>query len=236
MSAESTCTSPLDNECYSDNVRYRKEDDSLMSAVTRLRRSERRALIKDELADAAAVVIARKGYQAASVAEIAAEAGYTVGAVYSNFSGKRALFEAVFDRQVEQQFAIASVLDQPGGDLGELARALLDQDENGRRWWLLWLEFVIEAQRDPANAFPLRDTEARARASIADILREWLPGLSEDLTLATALQSLWRGWLLGAAAHSQADSEGFARSIEWLVVGATTCERSGVRPKAQRLP
>jgi AcrR family transcriptional regulator len=197
-----------------------------MPAMTRLRRSERRNLIKDELVDAAAVVIALKGYQAASVAEIAAEAGYTVGAIYSNFSGKRALFEAVFDRQIDRQFAIASVLDQPDGDLGEVARALLDQDENGRRWWLLWLEFIIETQRDPANAFPLQDIEARARASIADTLREWIPDLSDDLILATALQSLWRGWLLGGAADRVADSEGFARSIEWLVVGATTSKRS----------
>ena len=57
----------------------------------------------------------RKGYQAASVAEIAAEAGYTIGAIYSNFSGKRGLFEAVFDRQVDEQFSLASVLEQPGG-------------------------------------------------------------------------------------------------------------------------
>jgi len=202
--------------------------------VTRLRRSERRALIKDELVDAAAVVIARKGYQAASVAEIAAEAGYTIGAIYSNFSGKRALFEAVFDRQVDQQFALASVLDLPDGDLADLARALLDQDENGRRWWLLWLDLIIETQRDRATEFPLKDVEARARASIAETLRQWLPDLSEDVVLASALQALCRGWLLGAAARGQADREGFARSIEWLVLGATTSERSGTRPHVRR--
>jgi len=198
--------------------------------VTRLRRSERRALIKDELVAAAAVVIARKGYRAASVAEIAAEAGYTIGAIYSNFSGKRALFDAVFDRQVDQQFALASVLEQPGGDLAGLARALLEQDENGRRWWLLWLELIVETQRDPTTEFPLKEVEARARVSIAETLRQWLPDLSEDLVLATALQALWRGWLLGATAHGHADVEGFARSIEWLVVGATASERSRTRP------
>ncbi len=207
-----------------------------MPTVTRLRRTERRALIKDELVDAAAVVIARKGYQAASVAEIAAEAGYTIGAIYSNFSGKRALFEAVFDRQVDEQFSLASVLEQPGGDLADVARALLDQDENGRRWWLLWLELIIETQRDPATEFPLKDIEAQARASIAETLRHWLPDLGEDLTLATALQALCRGWLLGAAAHHPADVEGFARSIEWLVVGAITSERSGTRPNVRRRP
>ena len=197
-----------------------------MPTVTRLRRSERRALIKDELVTAAAVVIARKGYQAASVAEIAAEAGYTIGAIYSNFSGKRALFEAVFDRQVDQQFALASVLEQPGGDLVGLARALLDQDENGRRWWLLWLELIVESQPRPDYRVPPKGRRSPARASIAETLRQWLPDLSEDLVLATALQALWRGWLLGATAHGQADIEGFARSIEWLVVGATTSGRS----------
>ena len=32
------------------------------------------------------------------------------------------------------------------------------------------------------------------------------------------------------------DAEGLARSIEWLVVGATTSERSGTRPTARRRP
>ena len=72
--------------------------------------------------------------------------------------------------------------------------------------------------------------DARARVSIAETLRQWLPDLSEDLVLATALQALWRGWLLGATAHGHADVEGFARSIEWLVVGATASERSRTRP------
>jgi AcrR family transcriptional regulator len=202
-------------------------------AVTRLRRGERRALIKEELVDAATNVFARKGYKAASVAEIAEEAGYTVGAVYSNFDGKRALFEAVFDRQADQQLAMASSLERPADDVVGLARALLDLDENGQRWWLLWLEFIIEAQRDPTTAFPLGDLEIRTRAAIADILRELLPGLNEDLTLATALQALWRGWMLcGAAAQRQPDSEGFARSIDWLITGATTsgeCSSDGQR-------
>jgi AcrR family transcriptional regulator len=203
-----------------------------VSPVTRLRRDERRALIKEELVDAAAVVFAGKGYQGASVAEIAAEAGYTVGAVYSNFSGKRALLEAVFERLTGQYLAMGAALDRPGDDLAGLARALLELDEDGRRGWLLWLEFIIEAQRDPSTALPVRDLEVRARTSIADILRQRLPGLGDDLTLATALQALWRGWLLGTTANGQADSDGLARSIEWLIVGATSSERSeaGNRP------
>jgi len=200
-----------------------------MPAGIRLRRSERRALIRDELVDAAATVIARKGYEAASVAEIAAEAGYTVGAVYSNFSGKRALFEAVFALKADETFALAATPGDSVGDLAGIARRLLDQDDNGRRWWLLWLEVVIEAQRDPSREFPLSAVEAHSRSSLAAILREQLPGIDEDLTLATALQAIWRGWLLGSAADQQGDAEGLARAMKWLIAGAAAASSDGKR-------
>jgi AcrR family transcriptional regulator len=191
-----------------------------MSPTARLRRSERQALIRDELVDAAATVFAHKGYEAASVAEIAAEAGYTVGAVYSNFAGKRVLFEAVFAQKTDEQFALATSLVDSVDDLEGIARRLLDQDASHRRWWLLWLEVVIEAQRDPSRTFPLSDLEARSRSSIADMLKGQLPGIEEDVTLATALQAILRGWLLGEAASQQDDAEGLARAMEWLIGGA----------------
>lgn len=201
-----------------------------MSPATRLRRSERQALIRDELVDAAATVFAHKGYQAASVAEIAAEAGYTVGAVYSNFSGKRALFEAVFAQKTDEEFALATSLVNTVDDLEGIARRLLDQDANQRRRWLLWLEVVIEAQRDPSRTFPLSGLESRSRTSIADMLKGQLPGIDEDLTLATALQAIWRGWLLGEAAGRQGDAEGLARAMEWLIAGAA----AGSKDQASR--
>lgn len=196
-----------------------------MSPAARLRRSERQALVRAELVDAAATVFARKGYESASVAEIAAEVGYTVGAVYSNFSGKRALYEAVFAQKTDEEFALATSLVNSANDLEGIARRLLDQDANQRRWWLLWLEAVIEAQRDPLRALPLSDLEAHSRSSIADILRGQLPGIDEDLALATALQALWRGWLLGAAADQHGDAEGLARAMEWLITGAAAVSK-----------
>src|SRR2546426_1180547 len=84
-----------------------------VAAPSRKRRQEQ---TRTELLDAAARVFARRGYHKATVEEIAAEAGYTTGAVYSNFDGKEALFMAIADRQVEDRIAqIEAVGDAAGG-------------------------------------------------------------------------------------------------------------------------
>ena len=50
-------------------------------------------------------MFAQRGYHQATVEEIAAEAGFTTGAVYSNFAGKEELFLALADRQVNERVA-----------------------------------------------------------------------------------------------------------------------------------
>jgi AcrR family transcriptional regulator len=57
--------------------------------------SSRRAKTRERLIDAAAEAIAEKGFQAATLDEIAARAGLTKGAIYDNFESKDALFFAV---------------------------------------------------------------------------------------------------------------------------------------------
>ncbi len=58
----------------------------------RLTRAETKARTRDQLLDAAARAFAQKGFAGASVEEIAESAGYSTGALYSNFSGKEQLF------------------------------------------------------------------------------------------------------------------------------------------------
>lgn len=55
-----------------------------------------------EIIEAARRVFARKGYEGAAVADIAAEAGFTKGALYANFPSKEALFLTVL-RDLERQ-------------------------------------------------------------------------------------------------------------------------------------
>ena len=63
----------------------------------------RRAMTREHLLEAAAVVFARNGYHGASLDEVAAAAGFTKGAVYSNFKSKEDLFLALIDHRIEMQ-------------------------------------------------------------------------------------------------------------------------------------
>ncbi|MBB3221038.1 TetR/AcrR family transcriptional regulator [Pseudoduganella umbonata] len=63
----------------------------------RLTREQSRARTRERLLAAAAVVFTREGYAGASIDRIAEEAGYSKGAMYSNFASKDELFFAMFD-------------------------------------------------------------------------------------------------------------------------------------------
>src|SRR5437588_11640830 len=67
---------------------------------TRAARAQRRKA-RDELLTAALRVFARRGYRDAGVDEIAAEAGYSKGALYWHFSGKQELFLALIDDRID---------------------------------------------------------------------------------------------------------------------------------------
>ena len=63
----------------------------------RLTREQSRAQTRERLLASAAVVFTREGYGGASVDRIAEEAGYSKGALYSNFASKDDLFLELMD-------------------------------------------------------------------------------------------------------------------------------------------
>ena len=77
----------------------------------RLTRAEAKARTREQLLDAAARTFARKGYAGASVEEIAESAGYSIGALYSNFASKEQLFlELMAARGERRVTAVAEIL------------------------------------------------------------------------------------------------------------------------------
>lgn len=121
--------------------------------MVRLTRDERKAMTRELLLDAAAGVFARRGVHGASVEEIAAEAGFTTGAVYSNFSGKEDLFLALFERHTADDvkrygeiFAGARTVDeQARGGADEWMRNLQREPD----YFPLFIELWAHAVRDP---------------------------------------------------------------------------------------
>jgi AcrR family transcriptional regulator len=61
----------------------------------------KRAKTRRRLVEAAVEVVAEKGFHGASVDDIAARAGLSIGALYSNFGGNDELLFAIFDEHVQ---------------------------------------------------------------------------------------------------------------------------------------
>src|SRR5271154_6402080 len=66
-------------------------------ALEPLTPERRRQQTRDYLLQAAATVFTERGFYAASLDEVAAAAGFTKGAVYSNFKNKEDLFLALLE-------------------------------------------------------------------------------------------------------------------------------------------
>ncbi|MCB1462062.1 MAG: TetR/AcrR family transcriptional regulator [Nitratireductor sp.] len=73
-------------------------------------RSER---TQSALLDAAEELILEKGTEATSIADIAARAGFSVGAVYHHFKDKKALFFALFQRMTDAYKALNASASDP---------------------------------------------------------------------------------------------------------------------------
>jgi AcrR family transcriptional regulator len=155
-------------------------------------RAERQARTRAELLATAARVFARRGFRGASVEEIAEEAGYSHGAVYSNFSGKTDLFLAVLEEYMAErarelagtQAALAE--DAP---IEARARALADQwmdrFARDRESFLLHMEFVAHAGRDPELAERFGTRSAALREAIAAYIARY----QEEEGIKTALSA-----------------------------------------------
>ncbi|WP_445258662.1 TetR/AcrR family transcriptional regulator [Nocardioides aurantiacus] len=170
------------------------------------RRRPPREEVRRALLDAAAQVFARQGVDGASVGDVAAAAGFTKGAVYSNFGSKDDLVAALVEDRVSAylELGLAAVSDTDAS-LGDKARALGDRltraaDEQ-RDWQLLFLELWQRAVRsgtvDGAFAQRRRELHAAVTDAVAAHLDE--AGMTPPLPpaeLATLLIALSNGLAL----------------------------------------
>ncbi len=135
----------------------------------------RRAMTREHLLDAAAIVFARDGYHGASLDDVAAAAGFTKGAVYSNFKNKEDLFLALIDyRNAQMTAAFSAELDAPAGSgdeqlprIQDLIAGSFDRDMSA-----LHYEFMAYAARNPETRAKLAANARRSRDAAIRLITE----------------------------------------------------------------
>lgn len=171
-----------------------------MEPLTPLRRRER---TRQHLLAAAAEVFARRGYHDATLDEVAATAGFTKGAVYSNFSGKEDLFLALAEEHMAETLSrVRATLGSsavPAGDrLEDFGRLAFENFEQEQESTALYLEFALYALRHPDVRQRLAAIDRAQAAAIQTIVAEehgqGIPmGGEEAATFAGLVVALFRG-------------------------------------------
>ncbi|MGI5165237.1 TetR/AcrR family transcriptional regulator [Spirillospora sp. CA-253888] len=159
-------------------------------------RRERREQTRAALLAAAQRLWAERGIHGASLDDIAASAGLTKGAVYSNFAGKTDLLLALLERYTEERLGsevcdelrdTARPADQRLEQVGKAFARRLSGDDS-RLVALLLMEFWLYGMRDYAAGWRIADWHAERRGRLAQCLGD-VEGIAaaDRATLAIAL-------------------------------------------------
>lgn len=119
--------------------------------MTRLTREESRALTRAKLLASAREVVAREGYENASVDRIAEEAGFSKGAFYSNFNSKEEIILELLETHSLQDVGEIAALLGDVKDPEQMISIICDWSlarSTDPNWGLLALELFRRARRD----------------------------------------------------------------------------------------
>lgn len=166
-------------------------------ARPKLTREAKKARTRQALVDAATQLFADRGFHATSLEHVAEQAGFTIGAVYSNFTGKEDLFFAVLDRWgLEEAAALAQAVGVAGTDTAEAIVAAIDT----------WFR---ERWTDPERLFTIAEfvLHCRARPAALDALRQRV------LLVHAGLQALIQQTRTDLPLAADLDSEDTARAV-----------------------
>lgn len=131
--------------------------------------------MRTRVLQAAGPVFAERGFAGASLDQVAAAAGFTKGAVYSNFGSKDELFLALMTEEVTRRVdgveaALATAADLPAA----LAAVNAELSQRDATWQLLFLEFWQRAVREPDVRRRFVASRRDLRARIAEAVARFL--------------------------------------------------------------
>jgi AcrR family transcriptional regulator len=140
----------------------------------RLSREDSREQTTQRLLDAAEKLIARKGLDAASVENIAAAAGYSRGAFYSNFKSKDDLFIELLRRDHQKSMTELNALRTSELSVDQVqnrARDIYGQMFSDNDCFMNWTEARMMAARDTRFRAKLEALMVEKRGQIAAFIQ-----------------------------------------------------------------
>ncbi len=199
---------------------------------TRLTRGQSQEQTRQRLIEAACRHVAERGFNAASVRDIAEAAGYSQGAFYSNFKSKEALLlDLLQQHKVAEAERIRTIVDGAGEDFGA-ALAGLEKWANGfgmsPEQAMLAAELQLHAARNSEFGAAYEVLMAEQRDAYAALIARLfaLRGIappSSPQELAGGLMALARGVAIDSALQGRSAGSMLASFLRVLFQQPTGC-------------
>lgn len=169
----------------------------------RMTREQSQVATREHLVACAHAAIARGGMSGFSLRGLCAEAGYTQGAFYSNFSSRDDLLLEVMRRNLQHETEVLRrlMVSMQGENLHVVLRTLAERFADlakDTRWSLLAIELQLHAQRDPDFATAYNAAKIDYHSEFAMLIGELaeqhrLVPVMPPLQAAIGLYALWSG-------------------------------------------
>ena len=155
-------------------------EDKDFEAEARGRKPSKKENSRAKLLEAAFRVYVERGYDGASLERVAEAAGFSKGAVYSNFAGKDELFFALIASRIDEGRGAVGAISKRRAKGSGAANRTIEAKAVGRElrafgeadpeWQLLTLEFWLRCVRNE-----------KLRAQFAEKRRAWRAGIADDV-------------------------------------------------------
>ena len=201
----------------------------------RLTRAEAKARTRELLLDAAARVFAAKGYAGASVEEIAEEAGFSIGALYSNFAGKEDLFLNLMsgraaDRLTDTATTLADWHEGSGQPWQAFGQQMADVADKNIDLAPLQAEFWLYAIRHPEVMATFAENVRQRQSGLEEVIAAELAREDDEYPadlpsrLAVVISALFTGMVRQRRIDPEsAPPELYSDALRWLFSGLRTC-------------
>ncbi|MGI8462299.1 MAG: TetR/AcrR family transcriptional regulator [Solirubrobacterales bacterium] len=200
----------------------------MAAADATLSRSEKQARTRSSLLAAASSLFAERGLEGASIDDVAAEAGYTKGAFYANFSSKEELFLAILEQKFSAELERLDAQLAGGEPIGDQARDAADDFisfvHSDPEWPRLYFEFAAHATRDEAFAREFAARQRALRDRIAELFRRRAKELAMEPPLpfgeiAAMTYFMADGFLLDQLIDPAIDDELYSKMLSIFIRG-----------------